>query len=314
MSARRLILAGGTVAFAAIGVAKQRRRKPRGARSRSPLHAVTAVPLAVAYLSPHLFGFDPTAWAGKIWNFGWNVAGEIKDFIFEVVEDAISLGLDALRIVKEGIDHTVNLITGTIGIMADQITNVANAVDHVVNQTVQFVDGAFSNFRDQLKSFLEHAWDDLKDWVTQNIPNWIGDALGGLKDLLDGLAELGTDGISLLLDFVRDPTGFVWDLIKDLVTDAIDVALGGLGFGADLFEAIVRAGLAIIFAGYGDVIAVLEGAWRFLEWVATHIDDFTEAGFNAFFGIGAQAFDDRVIQVLTDRSADLESIATEWFR
>lgn len=264
------------------------------------------MPAALAITSPTFYAWDPGGFFGGIWSFLSGVAGAVKDFVFEVVSKALDLAFGAINALDDVYHAVTNALTGGFDWLTQNAVNAANAVAGVVTQTYNMLDDAFSNLRAQLKSMLEHAWDDLKAWVLDPAGDFLKGVLGEGWDIVKKLIGLGIDGVNFLISLALDPFGTIWGLIEQAVKDIVGVVVPP-------FEWIVQTGLDILFAGFGDVVAVIKGAWHFLVWVAEHAADLTEEALTASFGLGASVFDDQVVNTLEARSADLEGIVAKWF-
>lgn len=234
---------------------------------RSPLRVVPL--LAVTRT---LFGYGinwGSVWGG-IWSFVGNVGSDIKQWVLEAIQKAVDLVYDAINTV----DDVYHAITGVIseGLIwaTRQAENAAGAVTNVVEQTVQFVDGAFSNFRDQLKSFLEHAWDDLKAWVLDPAGDFLSGVLGDGLWVIKAFVTLGRNGVDFLISLAEDPVGTIWSLIKQSVLDTIGAIAPPIEwvFGEiwDLGIARAQAELNAVF----DIFETLRTLWPYFEWFATH--------------------------------------------
>jgi len=235
MNRRRLILAGGTVAFAAIGAARRNRRPARNPPfAHSRCAPVAAIPLAGLVMFP-MASWSPGSVASAFLGWAGIFIDPIKDFVFRVAEWVAERIVDIINAVEWAWDQSWEVLTASFDIMVEQYHNVNNAVGGVIADTRDMLDGAFSNLRQQLVSYFENAWDPIRDWVTDNIPDWIGDALGGAWGLIESLSNLGGEAVSDLIDFLNDPIGWIWNLISDLVNDAIQVGVDAAGIGWDVF-------------------------------------------------------------------------------
>lgn len=260
----------------------------------------------LAITSPALYSWDIGGFFSGIWSFIGGVTSGIRDFIFEVVGRALDLAFGAINAL-DAIYHAVtNSLAGGVQWLVDNATNAAHAVAGVVTQTYNMLDGAFHVFRDEAKALLEGVWDDLKKWVLDPAGDFFKGALGEGWDIVKKLVALGVDGVNFLIGLAHDPFGTIWGLIEQAVKDTV-------GAIAAPFDWIVQQGLDLLFAGFGDVVAVLKGAWHFLAWIAEHAADLTEDALTASFGLGASVFDDQVLSTLTARSDDLEGIVADWF-
>lgn len=255
-----------------------------------------------------LFGYSVDwggVWGG-IWGFLTGIGNDVRNFVLEAVQKAADVLLGFINTVDDVYHAITNTLTAGFDWLTTNAVNAAKAVGDVVTQTYNLLDEAFANFRDQAKAMLEHAFDDVKNFVLDQIPDLLDNLLGGAWAFLESLASLGVDGVNFLLDLASDPFGTIWHLIEQAVKDTV-------GAIAAPFDWIVQQGLDLLFAGFGDVVAVLKGAWHVLVWVAEHAADLTEEALTASFGLGASAFDDQVLGVLTARTDDLESIVADWF-
>lgn len=252
------------------------------------------------------YGFDAASLFSGIWGFFTGIADEVRNFVLAAIQSAANVLLGFINTVDDVYHAVTNAITGAVDYFGAMAVNAANAVANVVQVTYDEMASAFGNFRDQVKAALEHGYDDVKNFVLDQIPALLDNLLGDAWTFLKSLVGLGVDGVNFLLDLATDPFGTIWDLIEDAVKDTV-------GAIAAPFDWIVQQGLDLLFAGFGDVVAVLKGAWHVLVWVADHAADLTEDALTASFGLGASVFDDQVINTLTARSDDLESIVADWF-
>lgn len=309
---RPLLLLGGAVASSAcVFLACARRRTRQRRSSASPEVPTRRAPLRVVsllFITRSLFGygFDAGAIFGGIWNFLTGIGSDVRNFVLEAVQKAADYLVGLINTVDDVYHAVTGVLTEGLVWATQQAENAAGAVANVVQVTYDEMASAFSNFRDQVKAALEHGYDDVKNYVLDQIPALLESLLGDAWTFLKSLASLGVDGLDFLLQLATDPFGTIWDLIKQAVEDALGVALPP-------FEWIVQQGLDLLFAGFGDVVAVLKGAWHFLVWVADHAADLTEDALSAGFGLGGAVFDDSVLATLTARSDELEKIVADWF-
>lgn len=240
-----LFLAGGTVVAGAVAVHqwnKRRRhvepqpcicpgRQLRVVPSIAKV-AVIAAPMAIPYVD-----------FGDIVNNIWFIGNLVWDQVSQIVRTMVRTVADVLQGMINAVDNAWKFTTGLIKEsyqwVAEEVASVSRAVGGVIAETTDRMAGAFSNFRQNLFDFMEGVWDRIEDFIEGLIPDWIEDLAGDVIDFIrrlmefgiDGfvtlfriVAEAGIDGITTLLNFLRDPIGFTWDLIRDLVQDAIDAA------------------------------------------------------------------------------------------
>lgn len=308
---RTLALISGTVVSVAVFTCARRRKRPQPAiahgRFDHPevLPRPCVIPGLLVLLSPALYGYDFGEFFGGVWGFFTGIGSDVKDFVRAAVNKAIEFVLGIVQTVEDGIKQTINVVKGTIDIVVDAARTAAEAVKDVVVETVKQVGDAFDNFRQNLKDFLEHAWDALKDWVVENIPDWIGGAFGDAWDFLKDLVKIGKRGIGMLIDLVDDPINFIWDLIKELVKDLVQVVSAP-------FDFIVSEGLKILFAGFGDIVDILKKIFHILEWLADHVDDIDPTKLDDIFDISLEGIMERMERAFDANQATWERKISGW--
>lgn len=234
---------------------------------RSPLRVVPL--LAVTRT---LFGYGVnwgSVWGG-IWTFLQGVTTAVKNFVIEAIQKAVDLVYDAINTVDDVYHAITGVISGGLIWAQDMAINAKNAVENVVEKTLDEVSGAFSNFRDQLKSVLEHGWDDLKKWVLDPAGDFLSGVLGDGLWVIKAFVTLGRNGVDFLISLAEDPVGTIWGLVKQSVLDTIGAIAPPLEW---VFGEIWDLGIARAQAelnAVADVFETLRTLWPYFEWFATH--------------------------------------------
>lgn len=226
--------------------------------------------------------------------FQW-VGNHVATAVLALVNAAFTVGgvitqsiLGTFQWVYAEIDKLAGKVTDFGFQMAQDIWNVANQLrrefQQIAEQLIGFaLDGIWSTI-----DFLIQGAIDVARALVDTAFNLVSASIGRIWETL---AKLG--------GLIDDPLEAIWDFFWDRLLNVADQ--------------LVRTGLNLIFTGFGDVVDVLKGAWHFLEWIATHADDFTIDALEAAFSVGSSSFADRVMAAFDEHGDDLEARTARWF-
>lgn len=274
------------------------------------------------------------------------VAGDVASR-FDWSPSAISDGVEsvwgwALGVVQ---DWVIGPITRAASWAANQVADYAVALAQDVWEKLGILGEFAGTLWDMIVHMVDGAIDFALS-IKNTLYDWIGDGIGWLWDttswwwehvfnvLWDWLVDVVTSLIVGAIDLAMGAAGWVWDRVSEIAATVAREVLGAASWLYDNVRQIVTDMLGALFDagswlweritdvvgalvsqlwdalsnGIAAVIAVVEGAWDFLVWVAEHPATWFAELIDGFFRNGSQWF----IERLTDALSSSGSIVEDW--
>lgn len=230
-------------------------RRIRGRRRPSALRVLAVLGLA-----------SPFSWWDPIVGFFGDVAGRVKDFVINLVNQA----LDVVRSWADDLWHSVNAIWGWVRTSVDWI---GTAISDIYNYANRIVNVDIPNWFNHAVDWAHRAVDDVYGWASaafDQVYRWATRAIDGVwtwaQDIVDQLRRWAVDALHQLGQWATDLFHAAEDLARALWDD---IRRGFDAFVRDVFGPIydfVRGPLM-------DAYHLLRAVWRWLEWLATQSFD-----------------------------------------
>lgn len=244
-----MVAAGVVVAVAGIAHHYRRPRRP------STLRLLALLGLA-----------SPWAWWDSVLGFFGDVAGRVKDFVINLVNQA----LDVVRSWADDLWHGIDAVWRWGN---DLVRSIDNVVTDIYNFANRIVTHDIPNWFNSAMDWARRAIDDVYGWIRRELDHvyqWASDAFNNAihfaRDIVDQLGRWASDALHQLGQWATDLFHAAEDLARTLWDD---IKRGFDAFIRDVFTPIYD-----FFHGpLMDAYHLLRAVWRWLEWLATQSFD-----------------------------------------
>lgn len=201
-----------------------------------------------------------------------NLITSFWNFVGGTFSALISLAQQIGNIISTIIPNVVQVIWDKITSVAQDAFNALNAVASAIYQTIQDVRDWAYNLVNYVGTLLANAIDALRNWT-----------VSALQYAADVLINMIQTGISNVIDFV-----------KNLVANAV----------SPIFDFINKV--------LGPVAEVVQRAWGWLVWMATHPFTWWLDLWNELTHLSPRTFVNAVTSVFSREGSALEEWLTQW--
>lgn len=296
------------VAAGAVGAwGWQRRRRHRYGRLWGPLG-----PLRLAALLPlaqddawSLLGIFDTIW-------GW-VAGSLLPGIREII-----------HAISEAVSNAISAAVAAAYDWTNFLHSLVGDVGRITGDLVSYVIDGFRRATDfALWAAGEAARLGTSAWEVLGDPaSWVWDQVraiaGGVGDVFDFLTRdvlnfIYADLVLPLYNRLSDIRDSLFDSLREIAETAIGAALDAGSWLWDRVGGIVADALDVALAPLRAIVAVVEGAWSFLVWVAEHpISWFTSIA-DEVLGNGSEWLINHVLSAVEAEFDTVEQRLSDYF-
>lgn len=327
MNRRRLATAGAV----ALTVALLARRSNRRAR-RHPAWVIPFAAIFGASRSAEIdFGYPGTV----LDNIGSFFGGLITTVVGDIT-GAVSAALNwVLNIVQTWLVKLYTALTHIIGAIPGAFGSVVDYVRWLEDTFDTFVGSIYDSIRNGIVDGIT-AGLDAGGWLAGLLTDWLGSVLQGViaaggwfygfvanivTDILQSALQVGSwiyDLIAGIVGYVVDQlfadVGWLWGRLETFVNQLL---YDGLAVGEWLYnwikDEIVQPLIDLALQGLGDLLAVVQGAWDFLVWVAQHPLQWFIDQFEDLAGLRGDALWSRIGEALDSESGHAFSILDDLF-
>ena len=261
-----------------------------------PLHAI---PFAVAVSTIVRSGQSIDLTPGAVFS---GIAGFFGGVIQTVIGDIITP-------VANAISWAGGRLEGWIVSLWSELLALIGTLPGAFVDVVDFVTAEFQNAENLAQFLYNSAWSEIQS-VESTIGGFITNTLSTLQASLTTLLQTAISQGGLLWNWIYNTVlQPLYDEVSNVLNLAVDEALSavqqfiqaGLDIGGwlwGLLSPLVQSLIDAALAGVSDIIAVVNGAWDFLVWIATHPLSWFTDQVDSFFAAGANALVAAIVNAL----------------
>lgn len=303
---RSRVAIGAGIVVAGV-VLYRRRRKPRA--SIAPMipwlayAAVNSVPRQSIDLS-----------ASTIFN---NIAGFFGGVVMTLIGDIIGPIASAIEFAAGKLEAWIvqlwNELWAQLGSIPNTFLSVADYIEKLYNNATGFAQWLFDNAANEITNIVgtvQNIADGIAGSVLDTIQGYISDLIAVGGGLFDWVWQTF---IEPLYAWVSQQLSGLFDWISQVVSDVINDGLNAGGWLYDQLRNIVNDLIGLALAGFADVIAVVQGAWNFLVWVAQHPLGWLENQLDELTAGGPDAVLSRLVNGIASNETEFGHFVDSWF-
>lgn len=294
---RMLVLAGAVIG---VGLVARRARRPR---ARIPF-AIPFVSVWIALLRgmPSIDLSPSTVFSG--------IAGFFGDVIMTLIGDLITPIADAISWagvqLEQFVLDSVNSVWGFIGQAAGLVSTVLDFVQSLYQAALQYAESLVASVWFEVNSLA----DQFAQWGA-NILNLIQTTIASVLSTAMTVGgwlwnQIYNAFIYPLYNYISDLFGNIEGIVAGIVSTVINGALEAGGWLYNILTNIVQSLIDVALAAFGDIVAVVQGAWAFLVWIAEHPFSWFADQIDSVFGNGASHLIDLLEQAIDANQDQVE--------
>lgn len=305
MTGRRVALAG---AVAGIGWAAWRRRR-RVPRARRRLHAVALLAWLFAASGAQDWDLSVDGILGHIGGFFAGLLDLLTGIVRPIAEALNWVAGQLMGLVYDVRSEIMNII----GYLPAAIYTIGQGFMDIWNNTLAAIENAsnviwyeINNVWSKLNSLVDTVTDSVYQAVTSLISE--GLAVGGW------LWNIIYNGwIAPIFDFVGSLFSQLYDIAVAAANAALNAAVEVGGWLYDVISSIVGDVIDAALAGFRAIVDVVNGAWDFLVWIATHPLSWFTDSIEHLFTVGEEWIVDHILAAFERNDSHVEDFIDRVF-